>query len=409
MRDLLVALLVFGSIPFIFYRPYIGVLVWSWLGYMNPHRLAYGFATDFPFAQIVAIVMIIALVFSKESKRIPWTRETIVLVMFLIWMLFTTLNAQFDGLAWQQYTKVIKIQVMVFITLMIMGSKERLNLLIWVIVLSLGFFGVKGGVFTIMTGGAYRVNGPDGTFIGGNNEIGLALIMIIPLMRYLQLTVKHALLKHGLTVAMLLTVLSIVGTHSRGALVGGVAMLTFLILKSRKKFVFIIMLVIAVPAAINFMPGHWFERMNTIETYDEDESANERIEAWIYAFNYAVNHPIVGGGFEVFAGRTDAHSIYFEVLGEHGFVGLGIFLLLGFFTWSSAAWVIRKTKEVDELVWASDLMKMIQVCLVGYAIGGAFLGLAYFDLLYHFVAIVILTRVLVTKELEMHSSAGGIR
>lgn len=399
MRDLLVALLVFGSLPFIFYRPYIGILVWSWLGYMNPHRLAYGFAVDFPFAQIVAIVIIIALVFSKEAKRIPWTRETIVLAMFLMWMLITTLNAQFESLAWEQYIKIIKIQVMIFVTLMIMGSKDRLILMVWVIVLSLGFFGIKGGIFTITTGGAHRVNGPDGTFIGGNNELGLALIMIVPLMRYLQLTARRVLIKYGLTVAMLLTAVSIFGTHSRGALVGGAAMLLFLILKSRKKFVFIIMLAIAVPAVINFMPDHWFARMHTIETYKEDQSAIGRIDAWTYAFNYALDHPLVGGGFEMFVGRTDAHSIYFEVLGEHGFVGLGLFLLLGIFTWRTASWVVKKSKKIKELTWAYDLGLMMQVSLVGFASCGAFLGLAYFDLVYHIVAMVVLLRMIVTRKL----------
>ena len=411
MRDLIVLLLVFGSIPFIFYRPYIGVLVWAWLGYMNPHRLTYGFAMDFPFAQIVAIVTMVAMVISKESKKILWSREIIVLAIFLVWMLITTLNAQYFDFAWEQYTKILKIQIMTFITLMIMGSKDRLILLAWVIAVSIGFFGVKGGYFTIATGGAHRVQGPPNTFIGGNNEIGLALIMAIPMMRYLQLLSTKWFVKYGLAIAMFLTAVAIVGTHSRGALVGGAAMVVFLLLKSRKKFVFALMLAIALPVSVNFMPDKWFDRMDTIETYAEDKSALGRINAWYFAFNVAKDR-VTGGGFESFQGPMfriyapdpydvhDAHSIYFEVMGEQGFIGLIIFVLLGFFTWQSAQWVIKNTKGKDDLVWASDLMSMIQVCIVGYSVGGLFLGLAYFDLIYQYIAIVVIVRAMVTKELE---------
>ena len=52
MRDIIVTLAVFGTLPFIFWRPWIGILVWCWLGYMNPHRLAWGFSTSMPFALI---------------------------------------------------------------------------------------------------------------------------------------------------------------------------------------------------------------------------------------------------------------------------------------------------------------------------------------------------------------------
>jgi probable O-glycosylation ligase (exosortase A-associated) len=111
----------------------------------------------------------------------------------------------------------------------------------------------------------------------------------------------------------------------------------------------------------------------------------------------------MGGGFETFKAPTfrqyapepfrvhDAHSIYFEVMGEHGFIGLGLFLLMGIFTWFRAQQVIRACKKDAERKWASDLASMVQVSLVGYAVGGTFLGLAYFDLPYHLMIIVVLT------------------
>jgi len=399
MRDLFVTLIVLGILPAVLFQPWIGVMLWSWIGYMNPHRLAYGFAVDFPFAMLIALFTLTGLLFSKEDKKIPWTRETIILSIFIFWMLVTTIFAIHSSAAWEQFEKVIKIQVMTYITLMIMCSEKRLTYLVWIIALSLGFYGVKGGIFTITSGGGFHVQGPNGTFIGGNNEIGLALIMTIPLMRYLQLQAKHLYIRHGLTAAMLLTMVAVLGTQSRGALLGIAAMTFFMIMKSRKKFLFLIMIAVAAPIAFNFMPQSWHDRMGSIQTYEEDQSAMGRLDAWQFAFNRALERPLTGGGFEAFRGYTDAHSIYFEVLGEHGFVGLALFLSLGFLTWFSGSWIIKKTKKVDELRWARDLASMLQVSLMGYAVSGAFLGLAYFDLFYHLVAMMVLTKVLVIKHM----------
>jgi len=183
MRDILVTAIVFGVLPFIFKRPWIGIMLWCWLGYMNPHRQACGFAYDMPFAFITSIVTITAFVFSKEKKEMIWTRETVLLLMFIGWMLFTTFFAFYSELAWEQWSKVWRIQLMVFLTLMIIKERKHLHWMIWVIALSLGYYGVKGGIFTIVHGGAFRVQGPSGTFFEGNNDMPLVLAMLIPLIR----------------------------------------------------------------------------------------------------------------------------------------------------------------------------------------------------------------------------------
>lgn len=402
MRDLLVTAIVFGVLPFIFKRPWIGILLWSWLGYMNPHRQTWGFAYDFPFAMIVALVTITAFVFSKDKKEMPWTRETVVLSLFILWMLITTFFAFYTDVAWMQWNKVWKIQLIIFLTAMLIKDRQQLHWMIWVIAASLGYYGVKGGIFTILTGGEHRVWGPAGTFIGGNNEIALALVMTIPLIRYLHLQADRQWVRWGLASAMVLCGVAAIGSQSRGALVAMTVMGFFLWIKSRKKIITGIYLAIAVAILASVMPQSWYDRMNTIETYQEDASALGRINAWHTAFNVAKDR-VVGGGYEMFRAPTfrqyapepyrvhDAHSIYFEVMGEHGFVGLGLFLLVGIFAWLRAQQVIRVCKTDPDRKWASDLAAMVQVSLIGYAAGGAFLGMAYFDLPYHLMIIALLT------------------
>ncbi len=409
MRDIAVTLAVFGCLPFVFRRPWLGILVWSWLGFMNPHRLAWGFSTSLPFAMIVAMVTLVAMFMSREPKKLPWTREAVVMLVFLGWMLITSSVAMFPDEAWPQFEKVAKIFFMIFIAMMLINNRERLHWLVVTIALSIGFYGVKGGIFTVMTGGAHHVRGPAGTFIDGNNEIGLALVITIPLLYYVSQQMTRPYLRYGLIAAMVLCALAALGTQSRGAMLALSGMSGFLWLKSRNKLGIGLLLVLAVLVLLPLMPDEWYQRMSTIKSYDEDASALGRINAWTMAFNLAKDR-ITGGGFETFQYAAfllyapvgwdvhDAHSIYFEVLGEHGFPGLAIFLALGAMTWFSAAKVARYAQTDPELKWLRELMAMVQVALMGYLMAGTFLGMAYFDYYYNLVLIVVVARALVAKH-----------
>ncbi len=408
MRDILVTAIILVWLVFILRRSHYGAYLWAWLSYMNPHKQCWGFAMNLPFAQVAFLVTAVSMFMSKEPKRIPWTRETILLVIFMLWMTLTTLMAFYSDLAWVHWEKVVKIQMGTFMTLMLVTSKERLRLFIWVICLSIGYYGIKGGIFTIMHGGVYRVQGPASTFFEGNNEMGLVLIMTVPLMRYLHLIETRYWVKLGLAGAMFLTTIAAFGTQSRGALVALAAMATMLWLKSRNKLMTALLIGVSMTTAVSIMPAEWFERMNTIKDYKQDESALGRINAWWTAFNVAKSN-VTGGGFEMFRPHTfrryapepgrvhDVHSIYFEVMGEHGFPGFFMFMSLMGLTWFKASGIIRACKKDPNNKWASDLAAMIQVSMIGYAAGGAFLGLAYFDYYYHLIALVVITWILVFK------------
>ena len=70
----------------------------------------------------------------------------------------------------------------------------------------------------------------------------------------------------------------------------------------------------------------------------------------------------------------------------------------------TAGRIARATKGNNDNLWAHDLASMIQVSIVGYAVGGAFLGLGYFDLLYNLVAFVIILQGLVLHEEPVKST-----
>ena len=232
----------------------MGILVWVWLALMNPHRLAFGMAYDFPFSQMIAIVTLVAMLFSREPKRLKGGAAAGFLIFFVLWTCVTTAFALVPETAVPMLERVVKIQLVTLLALLLLYKKEHVITLVWVIVLSIGYFSIKGGVFTLLHGGNFLVWGPAGSFIADNNAFALAAVMTIPLMAYLFLIYRQRWLRIGLAGAGLLTAASAFGSHSRGALLAIAAMAVFLWFKSSKKLAFGAVLVTVAAAMVTFMP-----------------------------------------------------------------------------------------------------------------------------------------------------------
>ncbi|GAB2860623.1 putative O-glycosylation ligase, exosortase A system-associated [Pseudoduganella ginsengisoli] len=401
MRDIIIFIIVFGSLPFIFKRPAIGVMMFAWISLMNPHRLTYGAAYDFPFALLLSGCTLISMLMSKDPKSLPSNRVLVALIIFFSWTTITSFFALEPDLAWKEWSRVFKTFFMVLVTLAVIRTELDIKQLTMVITASLAFYGLKGGLFTIGSGGHYRVQGPEGTYITDNNCMALAMVQITPLIWYHAMQEKRKWFKLGFQALTALTLVSAMGSYSRGALLATGAMLGFLWLKSRNKVATGMVLLALAPAVLMLMPDQWMGRMQSIDNYQEDGSAMGRINAWTFAYNVAKSH-LLGGGYIVFTFKQFqlyapnpqdfhvAHSIYFQVLGEHGFIGLGLFLLFMVLAWRSGSRILAATKDKAELKWARDLAAMCQVSLIGYAVGGAFLSMAYYDLYYYIVAIMLL-------------------
>lgn len=400
MRDILVTLMIFGTLPLILRHAYIGVLVWSWISYMNPHRLAWGFAYDMPFAMIVAVTLFISFLFSKERQKIPLNLTVIIWVVFIIWMAVTTLTAFNFEAAKVEYIRIIKIQIMTFMTMALITDFKKLNHLLWIIVLSIGFFSVKGGVFTVLTGGSFRVFGPASSYISENNALAVAVLMVIPLMVYLYRISTNKWIRYGLVFSIVMSLVAVVGSQSRGALLAMLAVGGFFWLKTKTKIVSGVAIVFLLALMAAFMPESWHERMDSIKNYQQDISSLQRLNSWQYSINVADDR-LTGGGlqswskssFAIYAPNPDwvfvAHSIYFSVLADHGWPGLILFLSVLGLTWRNLSHVIKRTKGNPSSP-PNVLARMLQVSMIAYMAGGAFLSLSYFDLPWHLIAIAVL-------------------
>ena len=411
MRDLLILAIVVVAAIAALRRPWIGVMLWMWISVMNPHRYTYGFANTAPVAMVAACATLLGLFLTKDERASPFkSRAIVVLVLFMAWMTLSWLfGLDTDG-DYEQWSKVMKIDAMVLVGLIVLHTKKHVIAMLWVAAGSLMLLGVKGGVFTLLSGGSQRVWGPPGSFIQDNNEFGLALIMTIPLLRFLQMQLQSRWGRWAMTVAMLLLAAAALGTQSRGALLAISAMTVVLWLRGKNRIMSGALIGLTALSLLSFMPDTWTERMSTIETYQEDESAQGRLAAWSAAWNMSFHYP-VGVGFnqvrqELFEAYSHlpevsaraAHSIYFQVLGNHGWVGLGLFMAMWIITFREAGWLREHAAKIPQARWCSELGSMVQVSLAGYFVGGAFLSLAYFDLPYYAMSMIAISRVWVIKK-----------
>lgn len=392
MRDLIFTMFMVPLLGLAGAQPFVGVLLWSWISFMNPHQLLWGFASTLPWAAIVFVVTVFGCVIAREPKRLQVNTLTVLMLLMMVGITLTSVTALAPPAAvWSKWDRVFKILLGLLLTAALLDSRRRVHALIWLIVLSLGYFGVKGGIFTLVTGGGYIVMGPPRSMITDRNQLATGLLVAVPLINYLRLQSRHRAVQIGLLAAMVLTLFAAIGSQSRGALVGLAAVVVMFWLRSRGKIISGAALVTVVAVILAFMPESWEERMTTILDPQAESSANSRLLIWSAIWKIARARPLVGGGFRasyqqdiinMFAPGTvayAAHSIWFEALGEHGFVVFAIWLGMMMTGIVYSIRITRTARDHPHLRWTYDLARMAQVSIVAFMAAGSFVSLAYWD------------------------------
>ncbi len=409
MRDILLTLILAGLLPVSLRRPFIGALVFAVVSLANPHRLTWGFAYDQPWAQMYALATLAGILFTRERIVGDSIRRYLPVLVYLAWMGVTTAYAFDHPSAMFRWQQIIKVHLMCLVTLMLLTDWKRVKQLVWVAVCSIGFYGLKGGIFTITTGGEFRVWGPPSSAIEDNNHLAVGLVMLLPLMYWLFTQTQKKWLRALIVFSALMTATAIFGSHSRSAFLGIGAISIFLLLKSHHKFSVGLVAIIAGAMLASFMPEDYWERMETIRTYQQDSSAMGRINVWHTAVAIA-NDRITGGGFEYYSPEVFAryapnpedvhasHSIYFQALGEHGWIGFAIFMFIWAYTWSRCRRIIRLTDDSDDGRAQASLARMIQVSMVGFAVGGAFVNIGNWDMDYYLMISALATARIVERQ-----------
>ena len=411
-------------LPLCLMSAFVGVLLWVWVALLSPNELLSSFMAGVPFNKIVAICTL-ALLFVSRDKTEPYLDATMTLLLLLgltstvSWLQSIVSSADGDDL----YQKLIKDIVLAFTITAVMTTRHRLNLLMLTVVVSFGFLAVKEGLISLLTVGGHKITGSGS--VGDNNSLATALLMTVPFNLYLARYADVRMVRIGLFAVLGLTMITVIMTFSRGGFIGMVLLALFVVKNSRNKVRSMLLVALAGIAIYALAPSSWFERLNTIQTADNDGSFMGRVVAWKMSWLIATDHPLFGGGphavqhlpvwntYKPLIPTLDfvttpppdivphaAHSIYFEMLGDYGFVGLLVFLsAIGTALWN-CNWITRKARHNPSLNWAAEMARMCQISLAIYLVTGAALSMGYFELLYIVVAMVSRCRRIVQRMLD---------
>ena len=305
MRGLLVALLIFMWMPLAAFKPQIGVLVWSWVSHMVPQSYTYNFARSFPFLVTVAAVTIVGMFLSRDKNSLPGHPVIIAMLLYWAWVVVTTIAALEPTVSQPKLIHVSKVMLFAILSTVIMQSPNRLKAFVWVMYASLGFIGIKGGLFTVLTGGNSRVRGAGG-MMADNNQLAMAMSMLLPLAIFMAMHPPHKHLKWPLRVAAVLIPISVVGTHSRGGFVALMGVVGMLFMKTKRKLVTLLVISVVGVTAFFFMPQSWKNRIESTESATEDTSFLGRVSMWKFSTNVVEDEPVFGAGFDIFYVREAA-------------------------------------------------------------------------------------------------------
>jgi len=423
LRALLMLVVFVGSLPICFIRPFYGIILWTIVAFLNPQAYLWNAASLFPWALAVAIPTLAGMIFFSRNWAALVSRKVFLIALLWAWFCVTSIISTSNPVflhhaadTWEHLRTISKILLMTMATVLIVDSFRRLRMFVIVIACCFGCYVLKSLPFIILTGGRFRLYGPQLSMIADNNDFGLALNMTLPLFFFLAQTETSRRWKRFFAFLCLITIPAIFFTYSRGAVLGLVVLGFLMCLRVRARMVLIPLVLLGLAVAMLFAPDAWKDRMNPDAAIDQ--SARERFNSWTFSWNLAKEYPIAGGGFSTFTPELFSqyaphaqevygpHSVYFGVLAEHGFVGFGLYMAVVFACVRTLLRLAKLARNYGDTVMA-NYANMFLYSLIGFLVSGAFLGRAYFDYYFSIVACVIILEKLARERWSDASEDDG--
>src|SRR6185436_19127720 len=134
VRAMLLLVTLIPCVPFCFFRPFFGVVMWTIISFASPQWYAWGAATYFPSAELIAIPTILGfVVFSNGWKRL-FSRESFLIAVLWAWFTITSIVSASQPLfapnaeiMWMRYEFVSKILLMTFVAMGVIDTFARLR------------------------------------------------------------------------------------------------------------------------------------------------------------------------------------------------------------------------------------------------------------------------------------------
>lgn len=395
-----------------FRRPFLWILAYLYVDILAPQKIAWTLLAPLPISLITFVAAFAGwlLIDGKEGSRFTF-RQGLMLALML-YCGYTTLVADYPVEAAAKWSWVWKAMFFAIFLPLALRTRLRIEAAVLIMVLTVGSIIISGGLKTVTGGGGYgtlRLFVNDNTGLYEGSIISCVAVAIIPMVMWLA---NHGtifppdkrvkIFAAGLVFACLLIP---VGTQARTGLIC-IGLLALMALRSTKRrFLYLSLMVAAGLIAIPFLPKSFTERMDTIQNHQADESAGTRVAVWKWTLDYVERHPF-GGGFDAFRGneiryKTKVaqtvgntttmesavvvdkgrayHSSYFEMLGEQGWPGLTLWLwiqLLGIWQMERIRMQWKNRTEPGQQ-WQAPLAVALQQAQIIYLCGSVFVGIAF--------------------------------
>ena len=411
MRDLLYHAAWLFILPLMLVSAHIAISVWIWVALLPPTDLLYGrLGFVIPFNKLAAAAAFFVL-FTSQAKKDFYADKLILLVAcYAIVVTLSYFLCPYDlSFSDLQYDKFWKELVLFVLITGVMFSRHRLHQMALVISIAFGFVMVKEGLIFLLTVGGHKIEAI-GT-VGDNNGVAMALLMTIPLLLYCAKYTADRWVRLAMYVTTALGTVTVIATYSRGGFIGLLVLGLMLLKGSKYKVRALIAIAVLGGVLFTLMPENYLDRISTISEATSDDSFSIRLLAWKINYLMALDHPIIGNGLYASLNWVNwsshlgyattwlfpsplvlrtfvAHSIYFQVLGDTGFLGLFLFLGILVTALVKTIQTQRIARRDPTLEWSADFARATQISMAVYCVSGGALSLVYFELLYILLAMI---------------------
>jgi len=405
-------------------RPFLLVALYAYIDIVSPQRLSYFLLNSIPISAIAFALMVGAWLLVDDKKDCRFSARQGLMLLLLAWCGYTTLTADFPAEALTKWNWVWKAIIAGVFLPLVLRTRLRIEALSLFMVLCASTIIINGGMKTALSGGGYgvlnlMVENNSGLYEG--SIISCVAISLIPIILWLS---RHGTIfpadwkvKSFCYCLCLACLLMPVGTEARTGLVCIVVLAGLMLMRSKRKFVYGPLMLLAALVSIPFLPASFTQRMQTIENHQGDESASTRVAVWMWTLDYVKAHP-GGGGFDNYLQNsftyfaqstvTDSggtrverrlvtdrgrayHSAYFELLGEQGYFGFAIWALLHLICFIRTEAIRRAYRNGDgpDEAWIAPFALALQQGHIVYMIGSLFVGIAYQPFIFMMLALQI--------------------
>lgn len=415
MRDITILIVLLVLAWLAWRKPWTGVVGLALLGAMHPQDYGGEWASRLPIYKVLFVVTCLAAALQFRRLRqwpaLPFDWRLVVLGLLFLDFGLSTWFAMLPDTAQGRLLEVSMLLPPLLLALILIDTREKLFATIVATAIGIALVALKGSWWALITGFSDRVYGPPGSQIGGNNEFAVALAMTIPLLVFWRRQVTSRAMSVVLAVAIGLCYAAALTSWSRGGLLALAAMSALLVWHSRHKTLAMLLLAAGAALALGVMPAKWQDRMESIGSYQADQSFQGREDAWKKGLAYVERDPWTGSGFDgwrvltaVPSGENSIsqrawHSAYVQILTEHGVPGFILWSLLlagTLFELTRLAARARKTGDP----WLADCSAMLRAAFVAYLVGGLTLGIATWELMFQLLVYALITNRLAELTLQ---------